>query len=383
MSANKFGKSWWTDFRWSGKRYRYRSPENSRVGALKYETTLRSKLANGEVIDGKEKTQCAAFRDFAAGWLETYVRTNNKPSEFARKRSVLRLGLVPFFGSMSLDEITEAKVEQYKASCLRDGLTAKSVNNHLTVLSSCLKTAADWGDMESGKLPRIRPLKALPPSFAYLTFEESERLLSAIDDRTYYGMTLAALRTGMRMGELLALDWADVNLERGIITVRRAMSAGVLTDTKSHRERHIPINPDLRDWLAGETKQRGSVFRHADGSAVIYGRAKRSLMRYSKAAGVAFVGWHGLRHSFASQLTMKSAPARAVQAFLGHSDLRTTMRYSHLAPSVMAETINLLASPEIRKFGQQVPNGAIAAPTVEADGLELLRSTKRKSQTVV
>ena len=375
MSVNKFGKSWWVDFRSDGARHRYRSPDNSRAGALKYETVLRVRLAKGEAITCKTKTQCATFRDFATGWLETYARTNNKPSEYVRKGSVLRLGLVPFFGNMRLEEITEAKVEQYKAARSRDGLTPKSVNNHLTVLSSCLKTAAEWGDMEGGKVPRIRQLKAMLPSFAYLTFEESERLLSAIDDRTYYGMILAALRTGMRMGELLALDWADVNLERGLITVRRALSAGILTDTKSHRERHIPINPDLLDWFLAEPKRYGLVFHNPDGGTVIYGRAKRSLMRYSKAVGVQFVGWHGLRHSFASQLTMKSAPARAVQVFLGHSDLRTTMRYSHLAPSAMADTINLLASPELRKFGQQVVNASDKSLIVEDNGLQLLRST--------
>jgi len=365
--------TWWVDFRFKGERNRQRSPDNSRAGALAYESVLRARLAKGEAVSGPTKPLGVAFRDFAPNWLETYVRTNNKPSEFVRKRSVLRLGLVPFFGGMALDEITEAKVEQYKAARLRDGLKPKSVNNHLTVLSACLKKAVDCGNLESGKLPCIRPLKALPPSFAYLTFEESERLLSAIDDRTYYGMTLAALRTGMRMGELMALDWMDVNLERGLITVRRALSAGVLTDTKSHRERHIPINPDLLDWLMGEPQRRGLVFHYSDGSAVVYGRAKRSLMRYSAAADVRFVGWHGLRHSFASQLTMKSAPARAVQAFLGHSDLRTTMRYSHLAPSSMADTINLLASPEIRKFGQQAVNTSDKSLTVKDNGLSLLR----------
>jgi hypothetical protein len=148
MSVRKIRKSWWIDFRYGGTRYRYRSPENSRVGALAYETVLRSRLSRGEAITGKTKARCIIFRDFVTNWLEMYCRTNNKPSEFVRKESVVRLGLMSFFGDMKLNEITESKVEQYKTVRLRDGLMAKSVNNHLTVLSSCLKTAVGWGEME-------------------------------------------------------------------------------------------------------------------------------------------------------------------------------------------------------------------------------------------
>src|SRR6266545_2229278 len=100
MAVRIIKQSWWVDFRFNHARYRKRSPENSRAGALAYEATLRHKLARGESVEQTPDiaSQQQAFEQFAWQWFEEYAVSNNKPSEQRNKRIILRSSLVPFFG---------------------------------------------------------------------------------------------------------------------------------------------------------------------------------------------------------------------------------------------------------------------------------------------
>src|SRR6516164_1137882 len=99
MAIRKLKKSWWVDFQFNGRRYRKRSPDNTRQGADAYELLLRQNLARGEPIrDVKQPRKDQTFAEFAAKWFEDYVRPNNKFSEQRSKGNILRLSLIPFFG---------------------------------------------------------------------------------------------------------------------------------------------------------------------------------------------------------------------------------------------------------------------------------------------
>src|SRR6266404_622564 len=89
-----------------------------------------------------------------------YRKKSPEHSEVSRKMYALRSSLIPFFGEMSIDKISTLQVEQYKSKKMAEGLANKTINNHLTVLSSCLRTAQDWIDL--AKIPKMRKLK-LPP----------------------------------------------------------------------------------------------------------------------------------------------------------------------------------------------------------------------------
>src|SRR6266568_3627480 len=117
MAVRKIKSSWWVDFRADYTRYRKRSPENSRTGALAYEATLKHKLARGEQI-GRVTTmgdQNQTFETFAWRWFEEYVTPNNKFSEARIKKYTLKSSLIPFFGSMPIKDIKAYHIEQYKA----------------------------------------------------------------------------------------------------------------------------------------------------------------------------------------------------------------------------------------------------------------------------
>ena len=142
MGVRKRHNKWWVDFSFDGERYRRPSSENTRSGAQAYELVLKQRLARGEPVDGKEANR-TTYKEFAASWFQTYVKTNNKHSEILQKDSILRVHLVPHFGNMKLDDIGSLDVEKFKARKLEERLHPKTINNYLTVFQKSLRCAKE------------------------------------------------------------------------------------------------------------------------------------------------------------------------------------------------------------------------------------------------
>jgi integrase len=352
MAARKIGKNWHVDF-WinlpNGERMRIRrrSPVDTRRGAEDYERQVRAHVLSTSMPSSRERR----LSDFAVEFLTTYAAANNKPSEIASKEMILRVHLLPEMGERSLSAIGPAEIERYKATKLRADLSAKTINNHLTVLRKLLVVAQEWGLVS--QVPRIKRMKVGVPEFDFFNFEEANRLVAASEDG-WRLMIVTALKAGLRLGELLALRWDDVDLVAGRIVVRRSYWKGRLTTPKSGKPREVPLTPGLRDVLRSARHLKGElVFSNRDGSPFAKGETKWPLWRACRKAGLRKVGWHVLRHTFASHLVMRGAPLKAVQELLGHSDIGTTMRYAHLAPGVAASTVRLLDEPA-PQFGQNL-----------------------------
>jgi len=346
MTVRKIQKSWRVDIKHNHVRYRRKSPENSKSGAQAYEALLRQKLARGEPLDvaepdEKQKEREQKFEAFAWKWFDIHVRNNNKHSEISHKKYILRGNLVPFFGKTPIERINTLQVEQYKAKKIGKGLSAKTVNNHLTVLSSCLRTAQDWFDLK--KLPKMKKLKAPPPETVFLSHEECVRLL-ANSNGVWREIIFTALKTGLRQGELRALQWEDIDWENKILTVRRSWceyKKGFVTP-KSNRERHIPLTNELYEMLLLRRQATGDIFidernQRFDGKTL-----NQKMIGACKKAGTKEITCHALRHTFASHLAMAGASLKAIQELLGHSNIQTTMRYAHLSSSTLREAVGLL-----------------------------------------
>jgi integrase len=241
-------------------RYRKRSPDNSCAGARMYEATLRGKLARGEPIDvdwKKEKEKNQSFDKFAWTWFEVYVKNNNKISEVKSKESILKTHLVPFFGKTPLKRISNLKIEQYKAKKIARGLSPKTVNNHLTVLNKCLEIGKEWLELEG--VPAIKWLKVPPQKYDFLSPEESRLLLDHAEG-IWGEMILLTMKTGLRFGELRALDWSDINWGARMLTVRRSFCRNVMGTPKSNRERHIPLTGEVCRALGRRRQDHGLIF---------------------------------------------------------------------------------------------------------------------------
>jgi integrase len=351
MAARKIDGHWYVDFRFRRARVRKQSPLNTRSGAEQYERALREELAqygNLERLDPlrqkAEREKTPTFAEFAERWLRDYVDVNNKPSERRNKRVSLANHLVPTFGRYRLDEITPASVEAFKASRLTRRLSPKTINNLLAILRRCLVIAQEWELL--AHVIRIRMLKVPEPRFRHLTTDEVCRLLDAAPEPRWQLMILIAVRTGMRFGELAGLTWDNIDLSRGVVHIRQAVVSGALSSPKNYRSRTIPLAPDLAQALIeipGSSER--FLFHGENGQPLHYSTAYDALQRTRKKAGASRLGWHIFRHTFASHLVQRGVPLVIIQQLLGHSDIKMTMRYSHVEAHHLRDAILALASP--------------------------------------
>jgi len=348
MSVFKRGNKYWVGFRFNHERHRYPSPDNTLAGAKAYEASLRGRLARGEpIIAPKDKPkEIIAFKEFAKTWLDVYVKNNNRLSEQQHKEGCLRLYLVPFFGKYPLDQISNLDIENFKAKMMKTKLSPDSINHFLSTLSTCLKTAVDWEIIKN--IPRIKRLRVVPNKFDYLTEEEAEQILAQADGQIKE-MIFFALKTGVRFGELIALDWNDIDFQERQITVRRSIVRGIMGSTKSNKIRYIPLLSSVADMLLKRSKDRGYVFtRHKTHFTQHYSCKK--LYQACRKAGLRKIGWHKLRHTFASHLAQNGVAIQAIKELLGHSSITTTMRYAHLSPSALRAAMNVLEPKETHRI---------------------------------
>lgn len=320
------------------KRVRERSPVNTRRGATQHEAELREAYANGVAT---KRPPAPTLREFAPEYMKTHAVPNNKPSTVQDKEGHLTRVLLPTLGGKRLDQIGSREIDELRASMLGEGLAANTVNNHLRTLGNILNVAVRYDLIEAA--PTI---KKLPPGTKerFLDEQEVTSVLAAIQSEPlWHTMILTALRTGLRRGEVVGLQWDDVDLKQQVVKVRRSVSRAHIVSPKGGN-RDVPLSPrtvralakhrhDLSKWVFCDPTNGGLLKEH---------RLRPPLRRACKRAGIKEVGWHVLRHTFASHLVMKGVSLKVVQELLGHKDLKTTMRYAHLAPQVRRDAVTAL-----------------------------------------
>ena len=150
-------------------------------------------------------------------------------------------------------------------------------------------------------------------------------------------MILLSLNTGLRQGELFNLEWGNVDLDRAIITV-------VGDTAKSGKTRHIPLNTIALQILNVWRRQTvqcvisGYIFTNQQTGKTL-GNVRNAWMNILKLAGIENFRWHDMRHHFASKLVMNGVDLNTVRELLGHSDIKMTLRYAHLAPEHKANAV--------------------------------------------
>ncbi len=353
---NKGSQSWMIDFTYqhpvTGEKKRHREAADKEVtlkrDALAAERALKIKLTTPPPKP-EEVQKDAPFADFAGYWKDTR-RADWKPTALRGYEQILRVHLVPAFRGRNLRSITAEDVQRYKSDRLsKAGLAPKTVNNHLGVLGSLFEDAVKWRYAVQNPARQVKPCRVdrVDEDFDFWTSEESDAFLVAIQDvrPRWSPFFLTALRTGLRLGELAALRWTDVDFVARKVHVRRSFSHGSETVPKSGKGRSIPMSPRLHTALAEHKLACGGaerVFLSDEGEVLDSNRVKHPFWAGVKAAGVRRIRIHDLRHSFASQLVIAGESLFKVQTLLGHSESTMTQRYAHLRAEDLGESVGVL-----------------------------------------
>lgn len=335
---------WFVDFVYrfpdgSTKRVREVSPVNNKRGAEEYERQLRAALQNN-TYKQEQKPSTPTLSEFLPQYF-AYAELHLKPSSIHDKKKRLNLYILPTLGSKRLDEIGVAEKDNLAGQLKKLGLAPNSINNYLGAVGGVLRYAQELELID--KAPPARFVKVTETKFDFLDFEEYSRLLVVAKESPWYTAILLAGDAGLRLGEVRALGWSDIDFVAGQTTVRRALWKNELGTTKGGRERKVPLTERLKKALKAARHLKGDlIVCRDDGEPFSAEVLDKWLGKLSKKAGLRPIGWHALRHTFCSHLAMRGATATAIQELAGHQSLTTTQRYVHLAPSHLREAIQLL-----------------------------------------
>lgn len=270
---------------------------------------------------------------------------------------------------LPLNSIDTKRVELIRTAWLRAGRAPSTANRNVTRLRGVLSRAVEWGVLQEHPL-KVRKLKVDDRSrVRYLSTDEETALREAMEARSsemrdardsanrwrlerqkepmadlravrfadhLEPLVLLSINTGVRRGEAFNLTWADVDLKNKLITVEGDTS-------KSGQTRHIPLNREALDTLTnwkGQGAGKGFVFPGQNGNRL--DNVKKSWVNLLDLAKVERFRWHDLRHTFASKLVMAGVPLNTVRDLMGHSDIKMTLRYAHLAPGTKAAAVELI-----------------------------------------
>ncbi len=281
------------------------------------------------------------FRNFLFGLYKEIELVKFKTGDQVLKR-IEAIALDAGIMEKDLLHIRSIDLEKWRSKRLKAGIAVSTLNRDITAVRSLMKSAVRLLELEENPLKNLKSLKDDHDGrVRYLTFDERNRLNNALNDnRTYMRpLVFIALNTGMRRGEILTLLWSDINLHRGVITLRAE-------ETKTRRSRHIPLNIEalsvLNEWR-GNRELDGLVFPSPRTGQVMVSLAN-AWEKLMKKAQINDFRVHDMRHDFASQLVMKGADILSVSKLLGHTSIQMTMRYAHLAPDHLKGAVALLDS---------------------------------------
>ncbi len=289
------------------------------------------------------------LREFKEEYLR-YVKSHKSSSWYQRQTSYIERIILPFFGQEILTtQITSRRIEQY-TEARRTKVKGTTVNKELACIRHMMKKAEEWGNLLTSP---ARKVKDLPDDGQirerFLTQDEYSQLLRAAQKRTIKHWALPnepfddlsefimlGCNTGLRLSEILTLEFSDVDLARRILRLRNKPHLNF--HIKNYQERHIPLNEDaigaLRSLLARKHPGSNFVFHKRNGSrwTTIHDSFDALVEKCKLQAEAPFnVTPHTLRHTFGSWLAIAGVPLRGIQKLMGHRSIVTTERYAHLS----------------------------------------------------
>jgi integrase len=330
---------------------------------------VEAQLAVGALGIADEERAGHPFAAYYTRWLETYVRAHCKPSTYAEYESAYRIHLLPHFGERDITDITRDDVKALVYAMLEKGRARATVRAVLAPFREMYAHAIEDGhattNPATGVLRRTRGEAADRRAADFLTREELATLLDVVrrDEPAWYAFVLTLARTGMRLGEAVALQWDDIDWHSGFVEVRRSYSKRRHSTPKSGKGRRVDLSNQLLEVLAArlvDFKKAALrtgvpvpawVFPGDDADTPLDANnfRRRQWRRCVSRAKLRAIHPHVLRHTFASLLIAHGEPLPYVRDQLGHHSIQITVdTYGHLVPGGNRAAVNRLDEPAAR-----------------------------------
>lgn len=301
------------------------------------------------------------YKDWLYEWLNNTVRTAVKPRTFERYRSIITGHIAPRLGDYELEHITPLILQRFIYDLLSGGnvvsgkgLATNTVNVIITLMQNSLKGAYAFGLTEDYIADKIKRPKALEKAISCFTVAEQRRieiLITGESKDKLYGI-LICLYTGLRLGELLALEWEDIDFDVGTLSVNKSCYYGVGATGKYERitdlpktvssRRTIPIPNKILTVLKVLKKRSKSKYVISNGIKPINMRSyQKTFALMLMQIGVPHKGFHALRHTFATRAIECGMDVKTLSEILGHKNASITLnRYVHSLMEHKKEMMN-------------------------------------------
>lgn len=307
---------WWISY-YDGDGKRHRERAGRRAAAMDAVSRRRREVKEGRYVPPSKGTRLT-FRELAkAAMVQKKLRL--APGSYEMDQYRLK-NLLPLLGRVPADGMNTARLEETMAQ-LRARVSNSTVNRYRSLISSIYSFAVRHDLIAFNPVSKVKPYKENESRLRWLRDDEEQRLRAEIGNPALEAEFELALNTGMRRGEQFKLEWSNVDLERGNLTVKG----------KTGR-RHIVANKTALTALLTLRKITGGKKYVCPNATDAIRRDGRSWFENAvKRAGIPDFHYHDLRHTFASRLVMAGVDIRTVQELLGHKNINQTMRYSHIS----------------------------------------------------
>ena len=321
-------------------------------------------VEKGNVIEGNSIT----FEEFTEIWKRDYGAKELAPTPYSRYVAILNTRILPYFGKFKLDKIKPTDIMKFydmlendtqikrlknnKGERLKKPLSRKTILEHHRLLRAMLHRAVYWQLIVSNPAERVQPPRAKKPKRRSYDDEQTKILLEnleklTVEDTKYKVAIIFTIFTGVRLGELMGLEWQDVDFRNGIISINRSSQylsdMGVFTKVpkteSSIREIAIPefiisLLEEYKLWYEEQKSVYGELwtnsdrlFVQADGKPMHPSTISKWFVKYVGQIGLPVINFHGLRHTNASLLVAQNIDIAVISARLGHAQISTTLDF--------------------------------------------------------
>ena len=298
------------------------------------------------------------YIDWLTQWLENYIRPSVKVRTYERYHLIMEQHIKDSIGNIELDALSPLVLQKFISELLQNGnrktgkgLSANSVNAVISVIQGSLRTVHLLGLSKEYTADKLKRPKLKEKPVECFTMSEQKQIeqsvLNGKKDKMY-GILLC-LYSGLRIGELIALQWSDIDFVKGILTVSKSCHDGqdglIIDEPKTTNSRRlIPLPKQLLPILKGIKKKSNSPFVvSANGSSVSVRSYQRSFELLLKRLNISHKGFHSLRHTFATRALECGMDVKTLSEILGHKNPTVTLnRYAHSLMEHKADMMNRL-----------------------------------------